>query len=216
MAVEEKEDLDALAAEESAELQRMLGESEEEEARAEAGLPGKTFFLLKGLVSGDKKSIIIVAALVFLILAGGGLAYFLLGGPKPQKETVKQVEKAATQPLEKPEKGGAPVLTTDIYVLEPFFLPVNMGPQQAVRFVNLKINFLLSNRVMKKNIEKNIGPIRQKIYSILKRKTVKDYTENKIRLERQLKEKIPRLANNFLASGTGIVEDVFFTQFIIK
>jgi|GEM_PF-556004 len=215
MAEEGKEDLDAVAADEAAELQKMLGEAEQEE-QAQAGLFGKIIFLLKKLLPKSKKSMIIVGAgaLVLLLVVGGGLAYFLLSAPQPEGETAKQTEDVAPAPKKSAE--DALTLKTGIYTLEPFFLPLGMGSRQAVRFVNLKVNLLLSNRRMEKDVEKNVGPIRQNIYKILKRKKMKDYTENKAKLENRLKQEIVTLANSFLLSGTGTVEDVFFTQFVVK
>ena len=216
-----KEDTDDIAAGETEELEKMLEDSDAE-GMAEAGLIGKTLGLAKKLIPKDKKTMIItgIGALVLLVLLVGGATYFL-----SNTQVSDETDKDTGLPLETAGDGGESkvkkkedsfILKTAIFALDPFFMPLNMGAQQIERFVNIKVNLLLSNRRMKREMVKNLQPLRQNIYKILRKKKTRDFTQNKAKLKNRLKQEIVTLANSLLLSGTGTVEDVFFTKFVVK
>ena len=211
-----QEDLDVLAVKEAKELENMLGEADAEEAAA-AGFKGKIFNLIKKFLPKEKKkAMIFIAAvtLVLLLMVAGGISYFLLGS-EVAEENLDTTEELLPE-MEVEDKKESFILKTAVYTLDPFFMPLNMGSQEIERFVNIKINLLLSNRTMQKDLEKNHNVLRQNIYKMLRKKRTKDFTINITKLKRRLKQEVIILANSLLLSGTGTVDDVFFTQFVVK
>ena len=76
--------------------------------------------------------------------------------------------------------------------------------------------FVMSNRKLIKEINKNIGEIRRQIYGILKRKKSISYIEDRVKLKEHLRQEITTTSNNLLVSGAGTISDVLFTDFVIR
>ena len=190
-------------ADEAAELERLLEGGEGEEA-------AKKF-------SFSKKAMIITGAgaVVFLAVVGTG-AYFLLGSEEEVEEAL--VEETLPEVIDKTEKEIAKVkmAKVNIYPLESFFLPIRADQAETGKFLVVKPNLLLSNSALKKGIDTVLPLIRKNIFTLLKRKSLKDLSIKKIQTQERIKMEILATANALLLGGTGTVKDVYITQFIIR
>ncbi|MFQ5715993.1 MAG: flagellar basal body-associated protein FliL [Nitrospinales bacterium] len=206
MAEEEKETLDADAP------------GSEGEPGGQAGLVNK----ILGLFKQNKKIALISIGAILLVVAGLA-TYFLL---KPQDPAEVAAEKQASEENEaesedvdtEGEQDGAADLADEpvVYKLSPFFLPLMRGNRETGQFVHLSLSFVLSSQKLERDLEKNHAQIREGIYTILKRKKVNDYLRNQKKLEGRLKREIIVLANGLLERGSGTIDGVLFSQFIVK
>jgi len=189
---------------EAAELEKLLSEADAQEA-SDKGFIGKLF--------SSKKAIIITSAvLLVLLLAAGAGVYFFLMEEKPAEETVvEEEEKPAVE-----EEVTEAVQRVFIFKFRNFFLPLRDKGKETGKFISVTPNLKLSNATMYKEISKVKALIRKNIYLILKRKTPKDLLENRSKAKERIKREILTASNALLLSGTGTINDVFFTQFIIK
>ena len=192
---------------EAAELERLLEGGEGEEAGEEAA---KKF-------SFSKKAMIITGAgaMVFLAVVGTG-AYFLLGSEEAVEEAlVEETLPEVTDETEKEITKGK-IAKVNIYPLESFFLPIRADQAETGKFLIVKPNLLLSNSALNKGIDTVLPLIRKNIFTLLKRKSLKDLSIKKIQTQERIKMEILATANALLLGGTGTVKDVYFTQFIIR
>ncbi len=191
---------------EAAELQRMLGEAEAAEAESQD--------TLKKLVNALKKyKLYIIIGIVLLFL--GVVASFFFSETEITEEEQEELAVPEIVEEEAPEEGPK-ILNANIYQLEPFLLPIKTIGEEQDRFVNIKLYFVLSNRKLDKELDKNIQTIRENIYNLLKRKKPKEYLRYKMRIKERLKQEIVTVSNSLLASGSGTIQDVLFTEFVVK
>ena len=102
------------------------------------------------------------------------------------------------------------------FKLDSFFVPLMKGKEETGEFVILSATLLLSNSKLSQEIIKNISIIRKNIYYILRKKSPEDFKGDKKKLEDRLKKEIVTAANTVILSGSGVVTDVYFTQFVVK
>ncbi len=191
---------------EAAELQKMLGEAEAAEAESKDTLKKLIVFVKK-----YKLYIIIGVVVIFL----GIVVSFFFSEPEITEEEKEEIAIPEISEEEAPEEGPK-ILNANIYQLEPFLLPLKATGEEPDRFVNIKLFFVLSNRKLDKELDKNIQTIRENIYNLLKRKKPKEYLRYKMRIKERLKREIVTVANSLLASGSGTIQDVLFTEFVVK
>lgn len=103
-----------------------------------------------------------------------------------------------------------------VYELKPFFLPLLINGKETGKFISVKAHLLLSNKIVAKEVDQALLLIRQSIYKILQRKKESDFLESKRNIEERIKKEILISANTNLVSGIGTIDDVFFSEFIIK
>ena len=103
-----------------------------------------------------------------------------------------------------------------VFKLDSFFLPLMKGGKETGKFLTVKVELTLSNRIVLREVEQALPLIRQNIFSILKRKKVKEFIDRKKLIENQIKKEIIATTNATLISGVGSVEDVFFSEFYIN
>ncbi len=191
---------------EAAELQKMLGEAEAAEAQSKD--------VVKKLIFNVKKyKLYVIIGVVVIFL--GIVASFLFSEPEITEEEQEEIAVPEITDEDGPEDGPK-ILNANIYKLEPFLLPIKTVGDQQDRFVNIKLFFVLSNRKLDKELDKNIQTIRENIYSLLKRKKPKEYLRYKLRIKERLKREIVTVSNSLLASGSGTIQDVLFTEFVVK
>ena len=191
------------------EIQRILSEAEELKD-AEGDTTGNLKIKLK-----DKK--VLIGAVILLLLIGCGIYWFLLSELKPSKEEPVESVQDQDPPIKKGEVEEVPRFKRiSVYPLKSFFIPLELENSELGQFVSIKITFVLSNSKLDKEVKKNIGEIRKQIYEILKGKKSIIYIENRVEIKEQLKQEITSASNNLLASGTGVISEVLFTDFIIK
>ncbi len=190
---------------EAAELEKLLDEADADEALKK--------FSIKKLFNkllANKKLLWIGGGALLLLLVGAGVgAYFLLTGEKAE-EVLEEVQSEVEETVE--EDTGK----VYIYKLDTFFLPFRVDGKESGKFLSVTPNLLLSNAALDREIDKVLPLVRKNIYTILKRKSIKDFTVNKVKSEERLKKEILTTANALLLSGTGTVTDVFLTQFLVK
>jgi flagellar basal body-associated protein FliL len=202
---EDQETDEELSSEEVGELDRLLeGEDGEELAK---GKIQKLF--------ANKKLLIIIGVLLLAILAG--VVFFFLQKAK-EPEVVPLVDKVNEEiPNEKEEeKEEIKIAKVNIYKLEPFFLPLLDEDQETDEFISISVNFLLSNSVLGREIDKILPLLRNNIYKILKRKRPSDFSLKRSQTEKKIKKEILTASNALLLSGSGTIKDVFLPHFIIK
>jgi flagellar protein FliL len=189
---------------EAAELERLLSEADEQET-AEKGIVGKLF--------SSKKATLITLAVLLVLLAGvgAGVYFFLMEEKSAEAPAVEEVEKPVVE-----EEPAEAVEKIYIFKFRNFFLPLRENGKETGKFISVTPNLRLSNATMYKEISKVQALIRKNIYLILKRKSPKDLLENKSEAKERIKREILTASNALLLSGTGTINDVFFTQFIIK
>jgi len=191
---------------EAAELQKMLGEAEQAEADSKDTVK-KLIFNLK------KYKLYVIIGVVVLFL--GVVASFFFSETEITEEEQEEIAVPEITEEEAPEEGPK-ILNANIYQLEPFLLPIKTVGDNQDRFVNIKLFFVLSNRKLDKELDKNIQTIRENIYNLLKRKKPKEYIRYKLRIKERLKREIVTVSNSLLASGSGTIQDVLFTEFVVK
>ncbi|PIQ97581.1 MAG: hypothetical protein COV67_03495 [Nitrospinae bacterium CG11_big_fil_rev_8_21_14_0_20_56_8] len=191
-------------ADEAAELERLLAEAEQTGVKAPAGG-------LKALMA-NKKLLVMVGLGALLLIGGiGAGVYFLLKEPPP--EVSPEAQKAAAPPAEKKEEVLKKVY---VFPLDTFFLPLKENEHEVGRFVSITPNLMLSNPTLYKEVTKVKPLIRKNIYNILRRKSPDEYINRKTDTEERIKKEILTTSNALLLSGTGTIEDVFFTKFLVK
>jgi len=148
-------------------------------------------------------------ALSALVVVSIGLAFYLVPGEKviPDKNKAEETSHDTDPAL--PEK---PV----VYELQPFFLPLLNKGKETGKFISVKAQLLLSNKLVEREVDRALPLIRQDIYAILKRKKESYFLSDKKQIEARVKKEILLSANTNLVSGIGNIEDVFFSEFLVR
>ena len=201
-----------LTADEKAELESRLDDTGGGE-KAAGGLQG-----VKAKFKNKKLLMIYGGGLLVLIIAIGVGAYFFLG--EKDAEVVPLEEQAVEEEIIEEEEevkiNKVKIKKVNIYNLEPFFLPIRDDGKETGRFISIAANLLLSNRVLKHEIDKVLPLVRKNIYNILRRKRPSDFTLERFQTEERIKKEILTACNALLLGGTGTITDVFFTRFMVK
>ena len=205
-----------LTADEKAELESRLDDTGGGE-KAAGGLKGQKAKFQK-ILSNKKLLMIYGGGLLVLIIAIGVGAYFFLG--EKEGEVVPLEEQAVEEEIIEEEEEvkikKVKIKKVNIYNLEPFFLPIRDDGKETGRFISIAANLLLSNRVLKHEIDKVLPLVRKNIYNILRRKRPSDFTLERFQTEERIKKEILTACNALLLGGTGTITDVFFTRFMVK
>ena len=196
-----------LTADEKAELESRLDDTGGGE-KAAGGLQG-----VKAKFKNKKLLMIYGGGLLVLILAIGVGAYFFLG--EKEGDVVPLEEQAVEEEIIEEEE-EVKIKKVNIYKLAPFFLPIRDDGKETGRFISIAANLLLSNRVLKHEIDKVLPLVRKNIYNILRRKRPSDFTLERFQTEERIKKEIRTACNALLLGGTGTITDVFFTRFMVK
>ena len=196
-----------LTADEKAELESRLDDTGGGE-KAAGGLQG-----VKAKFKNKKLLMIYCGGFLVLIVAIGVGAYFFLG--EKEGDVVPLEEQAVEEEIVEEEE-EVKIEKVNIYKLAPFFLPIRDDGKETGRFISIAANLLLSNRVLKHEIDKVLPLVRKNIYNILRRKRPSDFTLERFQTEERIKKEIRTASNALLLGGTGTITDVFFTRFMVK
>jgi flagellar basal body-associated protein FliL len=215
MAEEDKSPKEELSENETAELEKLLAESEGEETAEGAEASGEE--VPKGIVQRLKsdKKLLIMAVAGFLLLTstgGGAYWYFFMQAPPLEEQTKLEDKKDS----EADEEELPDVDKAQVSSLEPFFLALEENGLETVRFIKVVPHLLLSNSALGEEVDKILPQIRRGIYIILRRTDPMDFVRNQVKAEEKIKSQIITESNANLLSGTGTITDVFYTQFMIK
>ena len=205
-----------LTADEKAELESRLDDTGGGE-KAAGGLKGLKAKFQK-ILSNKKLLMIYGGGLLVLIIAIGVGAYFFLGEKEGDVVPLEEqaVEEEIIEEEEEVKIKKVKIKKVNIYNLEPFFLPIRDDGKETGRFISIAANLLLSNRVLKHEIDKVLPLVRKNIYNILRRKRPSDFTLERFQTEERIKKEIMTACNALLLGGTGTITDVFFTRFMVK
>lgn len=206
-AAEESEDIDP-SSQEAEELDRLLEATDPpEEGEKKEESPDK-----KGRFQFSKKMLLAMGGGVLLLIASGAGTYYFLSS---SSQTEAEVDEAVATPP--PVETVKPTFKkVNIYAMKPFFLPLKSGNTETGHFISMTPHFILSNATLNNEIEKSLPNIRKNIYTILTRKSPRDYFLNKGNIEERIKKEILVAVNPLLLAGTGIINDVIFTEFVVK
>jgi flagellar basal body-associated protein FliL len=168
-----------------------------------------------GLIAKLKsnKKLMIGVALLFIILIGGAAYYFILVD-KPKEEVVDLEKKdesveedAVKQTFEKVNK----------YFLKTFFFPIELNnSEESGHFLLVTPIFIISNAGLSGQISKDLSSIRKTIYNIFLQQKHENLTTNLEITKERVKKIIITKVNEILPVGTGVVKEVYFSQFIVK
>ena len=175
-------------------------------------------------LKSDKKLMIMVGggALLLLLLIGGAAYYFLSGdetksdvvteeGVDPEEGALGEGDDAASGLVQpKFEK-------VHMYPLKSFFFPIKLkGKEESGRFLLVTPSFSMSNAGLGGQISKNLPSIRKRIYNILLRQSYKNLSTKIESTKERVKKRIITKVNELLPVGTGVVQEVYFSEFIVK
>ena len=198
---------------EATELERLLDDAGGGDEAA-GGLKAK----FKKILSNKKLLMIYGGGFLVLILAIGVGAYFFLGEKEADVVPLEEqaVEEEIIEEEEEVKINKVKIKKVNIYKLAPFFLPIRDDGKETGRFISIAANLLLSNRVLKHEINKVLPLVRKNIYNILRGKRPSDFPLERFQPEERIKKEILTACNALLLGGTGTITDVFFTRFMVK
>ena len=176
-------------------------------------------------LKSDKKLMIMVGggALLLLLLIGGA-AYYFLSGDGTKSDVVKKegVDSEIEGALGEGDDAASGLVQpkfekVNMYHLKPFFFPIKLkSKEESGRFLLVTPSFRMSNAGLGGEISKNLPSVRKRIYNILLRQSYKNLT-TKIELTKErVKKRIITKVNELLPVGTGVVQEVYFSEFMVK
>ena len=206
---EDQEGQQELTDDEKANLKERLEDTGDENKEEAPNLKSK----LQKILSNKKLLMMFGGGALILLLAIGVVVY----NTTSKSEIVAPVQKKeAEEEIIKEKKEPIDIEKVNIYKLDPFFVPILENGKDTGKFISLSANLLLSNSALNKEIERVLPLVRKKIYGILQRKRLHNFTQNRSNIEQRIKKEIIAASNSLLLTGTGTVTDVLFTRFIIK
>jgi len=210
MAEEYTDDKEIDPAAEESEIQELEALLEEEEKAQQEQFERAPFYKkLWLLFLYNKENVLKYGGISVGVVAVIGIAYYF---------AVVRVEDMAveTQIAAKQEEELLPYNKPNVYPLELFFLPVKTKDgSETGKFIHVKISLLLSHSKLDQDLEKELHNLRRNIYTILSHKKLKDFEGKGEPIEEILKREILTVSNSLLISGTGVITDVLFTEFML-
>ena len=162
-------------------------------------------------------------ALLLLLLIGGA-AYYFLSGDETKSDVVKEegVDSETEGALGEGGDAASGLVQSKfekvhMYSLKPFFFPIKLkSKEESGRFLLVTPGFRMSNAGLGGQISKNLPSIRKRIYNILLRQSYKNLTTKIESTKERVKKRIITKVNELLPVGTGVVQEVYFSEFIVK
>ena len=176
-------------------------------------------------LKSDKKLMLMVGggALLLLLLIGGA-AYYFLSGDETKSDVVTEegVDSETEGALGEGDDAASGLVQpkfekVHMYPLKSFFFPIKLkGKEESGRFLLVTPSFSMSNLGLGGQISKNLPSIRKRIYNILLRQNYKNLTTKIESTKERVKKRIIIKVNELLPVGTGVVQEVYFSEFIVK
>jgi flagellar basal body-associated protein FliL len=180
--------------------------------------------LIAKLKSDKKLMIMVGGGVLLLLLLIGGAAYYFLSGDEPKSNVVTEegVDLETEGALDEGDGAGSGLTQpkfdkVHMYPLKAFFFPIKLkGKDESGRFLLVTPSFSMSNAGLGGEISKNLPSIRKRIYTILLRQSYKNLTTKIEPTKERVKKRIITKVNELLPVGTGVVQEVYFSEFIVK
>ena len=176
-------------------------------------------------LKSDKKLMIMVGggALLLLLLIGGA-AYYFLSGDETKSDVVTEegVDSETEGALGEGDDAASGLVQSKfekvhMYPLKSFFFPIKLkDKEESGRFLLVTPSFSMSNAGLGGQISKNLPSIRKRIYNILLRQSYKNLTTKIESTKERVKKRIITKVNELLPVGTGVIQEVYFSEFIVK
>ena len=176
-------------------------------------------------LKSDKKLMFMVGggALLLLLLIGGA-AYYFLSGDETKSDVVTEegVDSETEGALGEGDDDASGLVQpkfekVHMYPLKSFFFPIKLkGKKESGRFLLVTPSFSMSNAGLGGEISKNLPSIRKRIYNILLRQSYKNLTTKIESTKERVKKRIIAKVNELLPVGTGVIQEVYFSEFIVK
>lgn len=150
--------------------------------------------------------IIIIA--VACLGIGGGAAFFLLGSSSSDAEAETDTEEAA-------EEEAVASKEAYYFSLDPAFV-VNFQGKSRARFLQVNIDGMTREEVMKQEVTKHLPQIRNNIVLLLSSKTYDDLItpEGKETVRQEVLAEIQKVMES--ETGKKGIENIFFTSFVMQ
>ena len=200
--------------------------AEEQLNKDNDGVEAATGF--KGLIAkikSDKKFMIMVGGgLLLILLLIGGAAYYFLTENKTSSNIVEEVNNEESDTSDKEEgepdkitKEALPYDRVYVYPLKSFFFPIKLkNKEESGHFLLVTPSFHMSNAGLGGQVSKNLSSIRKRIYTILTKESYRNLTEKHNATKKRVKKRVIVKVNELLPVGTGVVSDIYFSEFIVK
>ena len=176
-------------------------------------------------LKSDKKLMFMVGggALLLLLLIGGA-AYYFLSGDETKSDVVTEegVDSETEGALGEGDDAASGLVQpkfekVHMYPLKSFFFPIKLkGKKESGRFLLVTPSFSMSNAGLGGEISKNLPSIRKRIYNILLGQSYKNLTTKIESTKERVKKRIIAKINELLPVGTGVIQEVYFSEFIVK
>ncbi len=176
-------------------------------------------------LKSDKKLMFMVGggALLLLLLIGGA-AYYFLSGDETKSDVVTEegVDSETEGALGEGDDAASGLVQpkfekVHMYPLKSFFFPIKLkGKKESGRFLLVTPSFSMSNAGLGGEISKNLPSIRKRIYNILLGQSYKNLTTKIESTKERVKKRIITKINELLPVGTGVIQEVYFSEFIVK
>ena len=176
-------------------------------------------------LKSDKKLMFMVGggALLLLLLIGGA-AYYFLSGDETKSDVVTEegVDSETEGALGEGDDAASGLVQpkfekVHMYPLKSFFFPIKLkGKKESGRFLLVTPSFSMSNAGLGGEISKNLPSIRKRIYNILLGQSYKNLTTKIESTKERVKKRIITKVNELLPVGTGVIQEVYFSEFIVK
>ena len=176
-------------------------------------------------IKSDKKLMIMVGggALLLLLLVGGAAFYFLSGDEtKGDVATEEGVAPETEGALGEGDDAASGLVQSKfekvyMYPLKSFFFPIKLkSKENSGHFLLATPSFSMSNSGLGSQVSKSLPKVRKRIYTILLSESYVNLTTKTESTKERVKKRIITKVNELLPVGTGVVQEVYFSEFIIK
>ena len=176
-------------------------------------------------LKSDKKLMFMVGggALLLLLLIGGAAYYFLSGDEiKSDVVTEEGVDSETEGALGEGDDAASGLVQSTfekVYMspLKSFFFPIKLkSKENSGHFLLATPSFSMSNSGLGSQISKDLPKVRKRIYTILLSESYVNLTTKTESTKERVKKRIITKVNELLPVGTGVVQEVYFSEFLIK
>ena len=170
-------------------------------------------------IKSDKKLMIMVGggALLLLLLIGGAAYYFLSGDETKEEGVASETEGAVEGDDAASGLVPSKFEKVHMYPLKPFFFPIKLkSKENSGHFLLATPSFSMSNAGLGGQISKSLPGIRKRIYKLLLSESYLNLTTKTEFTKERVKKRIITKVNELLPVGTGVIQEVYFLEFLIK